>query len=169
MARYGDEVTYGTDHTYGEESVTGGVPPAPWTPTGGGNHLGEDWVIDEDTAIAGVHFNIGRFAVLQGIQADIFPYDGADFGDDLRGHHLRPLPLDRRWADLAAASRTVVHTLFAKPSGARLRGGNFAGRDILSVNYLHPNSHSLRSPWTTARTRTRRDRRTTFLGPTAFS
>jgi len=76
MGHYGT-FNYGSGVHYGDGQ--GAVVPA-WTPLGGGNHLGKDWIITKDTVVAGVHYNIGHFEVVDGVVAIIKEYDGAAYG-----------------------------------------------------------------------------------------
>ncbi len=49
-----------------------------WTPTGGGDHCGDDWVVDGDELVGGVHVNVGRFEV--GGTATLAAFDGTSGG-----------------------------------------------------------------------------------------
>lgn len=79
MAKYGTGKKYGTGEKYGFDA--GGQPAAPtWGALTGGNHAGLDWVISQNTNLAGNHFNVSRFIVEAGVVVTIEPYDGSQYG-----------------------------------------------------------------------------------------
>jgi hypothetical protein len=51
-----------------------------WTPTGGGDHAGADWIPADGALIAGVHTNINIFRVAPGSSVYVASWDGAQFG-----------------------------------------------------------------------------------------
>lgn len=69
-ARYGIE-------PYGE-GASAFVTFEEWTETGGGNHLGDDWFITQDTTLGGVHTHVGRLVLAAGVLVTVFPYDPTD-------------------------------------------------------------------------------------------
>lgn len=53
---------------------------ASWTPTGGGNHAGADWILSEAGEVAGVHINVGLFRIEDAVEVTVKPWDGSAFG-----------------------------------------------------------------------------------------
>jgi len=96
MALYDSGATYDSPGLFYDQGVTPDPPgdPVGWTETGGGNHGGEDWAILVDTALAGVHRNVGRFFVAAGVVVTVAGYDGSGLGE---------LEVRAREADIAGA------------------------------------------------------------------
>lgn len=42
-----------------------------WTPTGGGDHGGQDWTPEDEEQIAGVHYNINKFLIQDWVDARV--------------------------------------------------------------------------------------------------
>jgi hypothetical protein len=46
----------------------------------GGDHNGEDWIIDSNTTISGIHTNISRFEITEGVTVTVKNWNGTSFG-----------------------------------------------------------------------------------------
>jgi hypothetical protein len=51
-----------------------------FTALGGGDHCGQDWIISSNTAIAGVHTNVGNFVIDSGKTATVKKRSGSNYG-----------------------------------------------------------------------------------------
>lgn len=82
MPTYDSGVAYDSGALY-DQGVAPDPPgdPVAWTETGGGNHGGADWAIEVDTVLAGIHRNVGRFAVAPGVVVTVAAYTGSAFGE----------------------------------------------------------------------------------------
>jgi len=52
----------------------------PWTLTGGGDHEGEDWIPEDGSEIAGMHWNISEFRIEMGYTVSIKAWNGTTYG-----------------------------------------------------------------------------------------
>jgi len=100
--------------------------PVGWTETAGGNHGGDDWLVDADTVIAGVHRNVGRLWIAPGVLVNVAAYDGSSFGElEVHAHSI----------DLEGA---LVSSTFGYRGGAATAAGEgpFGGAAGVDGGYL---------------------------------
>ena len=69
-----------------------------WTNTDGGDHEGQDWIIDADTTIAGEHYNINNFIIESGVTVSQSQMDLDDSitGDESKAIIIRSNIIDIR-------------------------------------------------------------------------
>lgn len=126
MAKYGSFLYGGA--LYGEDAPIGDPSgdPVGWGPTTGGNHGGDDWIITADTVIAGVHRNIGRFAIEADVIVRIAPYTGTTLGE-----------IEVQAQDIDIAGALVASAAGYRGGAAGLAGeGPFGGGAGVNGGYL---------------------------------
>ena len=69
-----------------------------WTNTDGGDHEGQDWIIDADTTIAGEHYNIKNFIVEETVTVSQsqMDFDDSFTGDESKAIIIRSNIIDIR-------------------------------------------------------------------------